>query len=572
MAYTIDKYNGTTVAVVEDGTIDSTLDIKLIGKNYAGYGEVQNENFVHLLENFAGPAAPARPIAGQIWYNSTEKKLKFYDPVAVKWKTSGGAEVSATKPTGAAEGDLWFNPTTNQLYTWSLTGSDTGTPDFVLVGPQGLPGLGTTQLKSMVVTAEGGTTFPIIAAYVGGNIAYVISTSDSFNLDTNVNKAELISRFGLIKHGITLAYTDNDAGITDQTVPFVRRPSFHGTASAAIGLVNGNEVITADQLLLNSGTVVLTDLTKFSDSGFTVGDGTPPRLEVFIEGVNRVPVIRNNDSNTIEFRTTSGTPLKLLGANILPGTTNFTDIGSNSVKFKTVYATSFDGAGSALTSLNADNIASGTLNSARLSGEYNISITGAASSANTSVTATNADKLKLGSNYVDSSISIVPSSIVARTAVDEVISGTTITAGSVKANYFVGTATAALFADLAEKYLADQEYEIGTVVVVGGEAEVTACSLGSRAFGAVSGSPAYLMNIGLEGGTPIALKGRVPVKVIGAVKKGDRLIAADNGCCGASSMLLKNIPIKAGNFPDTFAIALESSTDEGVKLVEAIIL
>ena len=42
MAYTIDKYNGTTVAVVEDGTIDSTLDIKLIGKNYAGYGEAQN--------------------------------------------------------------------------------------------------------------------------------------------------------------------------------------------------------------------------------------------------------------------------------------------------------------------------------------------------------------------------------------------------------------------------------------------------------------------------------------------------------------------------------------------------
>ena len=51
MAYSIDRYNGTTLTVVEDGTIDNTLDIKLVGKNYAGYGEGQNENYVHLLES-----------------------------------------------------------------------------------------------------------------------------------------------------------------------------------------------------------------------------------------------------------------------------------------------------------------------------------------------------------------------------------------------------------------------------------------------------------------------------------------------------------------------------------------
>jgi hypothetical protein len=53
MAYTINKYDGSQVTVIADGTIDNTLDIKLIGKNYAGYGEVQNENLVFLLENFA---------------------------------------------------------------------------------------------------------------------------------------------------------------------------------------------------------------------------------------------------------------------------------------------------------------------------------------------------------------------------------------------------------------------------------------------------------------------------------------------------------------------------------------
>ena len=63
MSYTINRFNGTQVAVIADGTIDSTLDLKLIGKNYAGYGAVQNENFVYLLENFAGNSQPPRPVS-----------------------------------------------------------------------------------------------------------------------------------------------------------------------------------------------------------------------------------------------------------------------------------------------------------------------------------------------------------------------------------------------------------------------------------------------------------------------------------------------------------------------------
>jgi hypothetical protein len=143
--------------------------------------------------------------------------------------------------------------------------------------------------------------------------------------------------------------------------------------------------------------------------------------------------------------------------------------------------------------------------------------------------------------------------------------------GNLNAVLFQGTATSALFADLAEKYLADAEYEVGTVVAVGGDAEVTACMKGNRAFGAVSANPAYMMNAGLVGGTYIALKGRVPVKVIGPVKKGDTLIAADNGCCGEAKTMLRGMTVR-GTFPDTFAVALETNDSPDVKLVEAIIL
>lgn len=144
--------------------------------------------------------------------------------------------------------------------------------------------------------------------------------------------------------------------------------------------------------------------------------------------------------------------------------------------------------------------------------------------------------------------------------------------GNLNAVLFQGTATAANFADLAEKYLPDQAYEVGTVVMVGGEAEVTACQRANRAFGAVSANPAFMMNATLEGGIYIALKGRVPIKVNGPIKKGDKLIADDNGCAGLATEIMKNMQIRISNLPDTFAIALETNLDPGIKLVECVIL
>lgn len=134
--------------------------------------------------------------------------------------------------------------------------------------------------------------------------------------------------------------------------------------------------------------------------------------------------------------------------------------------------------------------------------------------------------------------------------------------GSFSANVMTGTATTARYADLAENYLADAEYPVGTVVVVGGEKEVTACIFGTLAIGAVSEKPAYLMNSELVGGTPIALKGRVPVFVTGVVRKGDRLIAGNTGTAIVGSTLSS----------DVFAVALETSNNPLTKLIECLIL
>jgi hypothetical protein len=100
------------------------------------------------------------------------------------------------------------------------------------------------------------------------------------------------------------------------------------------------------------------------------------------------------------------------------------------------------------------------------------------------------------------------------------------------ANLFRGTATTARYADLAENYLGDVKYQAGTVVMFGGDAEVTLALDGTRRVaGVVSTNPAHLMNEGLQGETVIALalQGRVPCKVTGKIRKGDMLVAAGNG-------------------------------------------
>jgi hypothetical protein len=125
-----------------------------------------------------------------------------------------------------------------------------------------------------------------------------------------------------------------------------------------------------------------------------------------------------------------------------------------------------------------------------------------------------------------------------------------------------GTASTAKYADLAEKYLADATYETGTVIVVGGEQEVTQSFFGDKAIGVVSAAPAYCMNDELKDGTKIALKGRVPVKVVGVITKGKSITAGDNGTAVQCEH----------HFYGAFGVALESSDTETVKLIECVIL
>jgi hypothetical protein len=491
MAYTINRYNGAQITVVADGTIDTTLDVKLIGKNYAGYGEIQNENLVFLLENFASPTQPPRPLSGQVWFDSSNNKLKFYD--GTKFKTTGGAEVSTAPPTGLSEGDFWWDKSNTQLHAW------TGTR-FELIGPQGVAGSATTQMRSVSLTDTNGAPHAVIQGISNGQTIFTISSDADFTLNNAVNA---ITGFTKIRQGVTLCYTNSEGPLLGQTTSNHR---FFGTATNSERL--GGYDISSFVL---AGATSFTSSINFADVGYTVGNPVV-KLRVFNDSAT-TPTIYNQQGDTIVFKTTVSsaekTPMKLVGTDIVPGVTLTSNLGSPTLKFNNLYA----------------NYIYGTIEQA--------------------------DKLTVNGVYRSASTDPGINTIAARDGI-----------GTLSAILFSGVATQANYADLAEKYLADAEYEVGTVLMIGGEKEVTACTVGSRAIGPVSEKPAYLMNKDLENGTAIALKGRVPVKVIGPIVKGQHLVASANGTAQSAG---------SGN-PDTFAIALESNNDPLVKLVECVIL
>ena len=506
MAYTIDRYNNSQLTVVEDGTIDQTTDLKLVGKNYAGYGEIQNENFVFLLENFSGTSAPPKAISGQIWFDSSTKKLKFYD--GIKFRTTGGAEVSATQPAGLTEGDFWWDTANEQLYAFNGT-------TFVLVGPQDAGSL-LTQWKSATINDNAGVSRSIIKAIINDEVVMIVS-NQAFTIDST-DATNAIAGFDVVKQGMTLKNTVNATGGVTST-----NFRYWGTASNADKL-GGIDAAS----YLKAGDANFTALAEFADIGLAVGDSNDFRFK--IENGNE-GVIANEIGTqiTIRVKDSGGTlknTLKLQANSVIPGlasdgiSTETVTLGTSDHQFNNVFATNFTGLAEKATNL----VVAGT------------NRTGSETVAN--------------------------GTIATRTAASEVINAQTIPAGSLKANYFVGISTQAQYADLAEKYTTGSKHPVGTVMAIEKTFahEAGPASGSDISIGVISDSPALLMNAEGEG-QAIALKGRVPVRITGKIEKGDPVYVGEDGVCQSAE----------SEGRDMVGIALESNDDESEKLVECVL-
>ena len=134
MSYTITKTDGTTLGTILDGTINTSFtSLTLIGRNYANYGQLIANNLVKLVENFAYSSEPANPLAGQLYWNTSDKRLRVYTGTAFKIVSSCTAQTSA--PTTTVAGDLWWDTAYSQLYIYNGT-DPYSAAGWILVGPQ----------------------------------------------------------------------------------------------------------------------------------------------------------------------------------------------------------------------------------------------------------------------------------------------------------------------------------------------------------------------------------------------------------------------------------------------------
>lgn len=189
----------------------------------------------------------------------------------------------------------------------------------------------------------------------------------------------------------------------------------------------------------------------------------------------------------------------------------------------------------------------------------------------------NGDPISFAGTYTNSNVAaylpVYNGAVLATTVqMTSLTTGSSATAGSITGNWTLtaGSKLNATYADLAERFAADEVYDPGTVVQLGGEKEITAVKyeLSEDVFGVISNTAGYLMNAGAGGDEthpPVAVSGRVRVKVMGAVSKGDRLVSAGNGIARAA------IAGEANAF-NTIGRALQNKTSTELGTVEAIVI
>jgi hypothetical protein len=262
----------------------------LVGKNYAGYGEFLDENFIHLLENASNPTAPGAPLTGQIWWDSGAGILNVYSGTA--WKRIGGATASASAPSGATSetGDLWYDTTNAQLKVY--TGSA-----WLLVGPAFTSGTGTTGAIVDTIVDNTAVSHVVIKFFVEDSIVAIMSKDATFTPQSS------ISGFTTVRPGMTMA-----TSVGGQT------PLFQGTAtdSQLLDGIDSTGFIQRNVNQTTSGT-----LGVLNDSGLTVGVDQDARLSVSGAGV--VTLANQTSGQNMTFSVNVGgvptTALTIFGAN-----------------------------------------------------------------------------------------------------------------------------------------------------------------------------------------------------------------------------------------------------------------
>ena len=349
MPYILNDTSGKQIAVIQDGTINSTVaDLTFVGKNYSGYGQVINENFLQLLENFANPIGPAKPVIGELWWDTSNKKLNVnVDGTVNGWKKLAIINNdSAGFPLDQTVGDLYWDKSLEKLYVYDGT-------QYILIGPIG--SASSTQSGTVVGTIVDNNNISetVLLQQLNNDVPAIIA-SPGFTLNPDPAVAPLNTKFPIAGQGITLQGVTNTNSNSSQKGWSSANSGYYlwGTAQSAIGLVRVSEgynnVHFGDDFLLKS------ELANFSgsinvatDDGIYIGQGRVVHLHVT---QNTIGNLSNIVSTRINFNVTkSGTLTEVFHIDgstpsynsILPNASVTTNLGASGTgnNFNNLYAT-----------------------------------------------------------------------------------------------------------------------------------------------------------------------------------------------------------------------------------------
>lgn len=257
MSYKLNKTDGTLLVDLIDGSIDTaSTSLTLVGRNYSGFGEYLNENYIKLLESFSNSTSPLNPVTGQVWWDTSDGRLKVYN--GTQFKAVGGPFVQSSQPAMVA-GDLWINNNDDQLYFFDGSGSP------VLAGP-------------LYTTTQGKSGFEIVSRldvqsrtrtcadlYIGGTLMAIMS-------NITFTPGTAIPGFtGDVKKGINVLDTNSATGFTLQ-----------GIADKALNLIKADGTsVSADSFLsaVADGTTTGA-LQVLNSNGLTIGPNANQIMKV----------------------------------------------------------------------------------------------------------------------------------------------------------------------------------------------------------------------------------------------------------------------------------------------------
>ena len=300
MSYIVNRTDGNIAAVVNDGVVDTTTSLNLVGKGTSNYAETVAEDLIALLENHASILAPRRPLPGQLWFNKSERQIKVYDELKQQFTTVNNAAISTTAPANPVTGDMWYNSDKKQLYFYRGN-------FWQIVAPAYTDSQGRSELVVETIKNVQNNEFTVITFYVNNKRTVIISSNAEFTpypallgFEKVYPGINIVSVYGFVndaKLNGTSFYADVAHGLDVEADATYMHANVDTSTIGNLSVLNRDFTLGANNDLLISATVSSISLTANANVDLTL-NGYGGSTLTFDNATNRIAI--NKTTPTVE--------------------------------------------------------------------------------------------------------------------------------------------------------------------------------------------------------------------------------------------------------------------------------